>query len=128
MGKKVTVRGMRGSCADVATPALSPAPSCRVGLGETKAEVLQTMRDLREVGVDVVTLGQYLRPTEKCISSVVDRSASTPTRARARMPQHTCVRYSCAGVRPHVQPHVERRRRLRLPLAASVLEGFECHT
>jgi lipoic acid synthetase len=36
-----------------------------VGLGETEEEVLQTLRDLREVGVDIVTIGQYLRPTPK---------------------------------------------------------------
>ena len=34
-----------------------------VGLGESDDEVLQTLRDLREAGVRIVTLGQYLRPT-----------------------------------------------------------------
>jgi lipoic acid synthetase len=34
-----------------------------VGLGETKAELLQTMRDLRDHGCDIVTIGQYLRPS-----------------------------------------------------------------
>ncbi len=34
-----------------------------VGLGESDDEVLQTLADLREAGVGVVTLGQYLRPT-----------------------------------------------------------------
>ena len=34
-----------------------------VGLGETDAEVLQTLRDLRGAGVQLVTIGQYLRPT-----------------------------------------------------------------
>ena len=34
-----------------------------VGLGESDDEVLQTLRDLRDVGVEIVTLGQYLRPT-----------------------------------------------------------------
>jgi lipoic acid synthetase len=34
-----------------------------VGLGETHDEVLGALRDLRGVGVDVVTIGQYLRPT-----------------------------------------------------------------
>ncbi|MEG0807776.1 MAG: lipoyl synthase [Alistipes sp.] len=34
-----------------------------VGLGETDDEVLQTLRDLRDAGVQIVTLGQYLRPT-----------------------------------------------------------------
>jgi lipoic acid synthetase len=34
-----------------------------LGLGETKDEVVQTLRDLRAIGVDAVTIGQYLRPT-----------------------------------------------------------------
>ena len=34
-----------------------------VGLGESDEEVLQTLGDLREVGVEIVTLGQYLRPS-----------------------------------------------------------------
>lgn len=34
-----------------------------LGLGETNEEVLQTMRELREVDVDILTLGQYLRPS-----------------------------------------------------------------
>ena len=34
-----------------------------VGMGETEAEVVQTMSDLAAVGVDIVTIGQYLRPT-----------------------------------------------------------------
>ena len=34
-----------------------------VGLGESDDEVLQTLHDLREAGVRIVTLGQYLRPT-----------------------------------------------------------------
>eukprot|EP00291_Cryptomonas_curvata_P024646 CAMPEP_0172163760 /NCGR_PEP_ID=MMETSP1050-20130122/7449_1 /TAXON_ID=233186 /ORGANISM="Cryptomonas curvata, Strain CCAP979/52" /LENGTH=406 /DNA_ID=CAMNT_0012833983 /DNA_START=154 /DNA_END=1370 /DNA_ORIENTATION=+ len=38
--------------------------SIMLGLGETVEEVRETMRDLRAAGVDVVTLGQYLRPTE----------------------------------------------------------------
>jgi lipoic acid synthetase len=36
-----------------------------VGLGETNEEVVETMRDLRERGVDVVTIGQYLQPSSK---------------------------------------------------------------
>ena len=34
-----------------------------LGLGETEDEVLQTLKDLREAGVSIVTLGQYLRPS-----------------------------------------------------------------
>jgi len=36
-----------------------------VGLGETATEVEQALRDLREVRVDVATLGQYLQPTRR---------------------------------------------------------------
>ena len=36
-----------------------------VGLGETNDEVVETMRDLRSHGVDVVTIGQYLQPSPK---------------------------------------------------------------
>lgn len=36
-----------------------------LGLGETKEEVIQTLKDLRNSGVDVVTMGQYLQPTRK---------------------------------------------------------------
>jgi lipoic acid synthetase len=41
-----------------------------LGLGETEEEVLQTMKDLRAIDVDVVTFGQYLRPTEHHLSVV----------------------------------------------------------
>ena len=36
-----------------------------LGLGETEEEVIQTMKDLRGVGLDVLTIGQYLQPTKK---------------------------------------------------------------
>ncbi|WP_326498319.1 MULTISPECIES: lipoyl synthase [unclassified Leptolyngbya] len=36
-----------------------------VGLGETDEEVRQTMRDLRSVNCDILTIGQYLQPTQK---------------------------------------------------------------
>ena len=36
-----------------------------LGLGETQDEVLETMDDLRAVGVNIMTLGQYLQPTKK---------------------------------------------------------------
>lgn len=35
-----------------------------LGLGETEEEVLQTMDDLRDIGVQVMTIGQYLQPTK----------------------------------------------------------------
>jgi lipoic acid synthetase len=36
-----------------------------LGLGETKDEVVQTMQNLRESDVDVITIGQYLQPSKK---------------------------------------------------------------
>jgi lipoic acid synthetase len=42
-----------------------------VGLGETNDEVVETMRDLRAHGVDVVTIGQYLQPSAKHVK--IDR-------------------------------------------------------
>ncbi len=36
-----------------------------VGLGEKEEEVIEVMKDLRDVGCDFLTLGQYLRPSEK---------------------------------------------------------------
>ena len=39
-----------------------------VGLGETDHELLQALRDLRSVGCDIVTVGQYLQPARRCLS------------------------------------------------------------
>lgn len=39
--------------------------SLMLGFGETDNQVLQTLRDLREIGCDVVTFGQYMRPTKR---------------------------------------------------------------
>jgi lipoic acid synthetase len=36
-----------------------------VGLGETDTEVRQTMEDLRAMDCDIITIGQYLQPTQK---------------------------------------------------------------
>lgn len=36
-----------------------------LGLGETEPEIFQTMDDLREIGCDVLTMGQYLRPSDQ---------------------------------------------------------------
>jgi lipoyl synthase len=39
--------------------------SIMVGIGETDDEVIETLRDLRAAGVDIVTIGQYLRPSPR---------------------------------------------------------------
>jgi lipoic acid synthetase len=41
-----------------------------LGLGETREEVLDTMKDLREVKCDFLTIGQYLRPTSQNLEIV----------------------------------------------------------
>ncbi|MEZ4317696.1 MAG: lipoyl synthase [Myxococcota bacterium] len=46
-------------------PSMFTKSSIMVGVGETEPEVLRTMRDLREVGCDFLTIGQYLQPTKK---------------------------------------------------------------
>src|SRR6185436_19040903 len=38
--------------------------SLMLGLGETEDEILAVARDLREAGVDIFTMGQYLAPSE----------------------------------------------------------------
>ena len=42
-----------------------PKSGIMVGLGETAEEVLQCMDDLRSVGCEILTIGQYLQPTKK---------------------------------------------------------------
>jgi lipoic acid synthetase len=44
-------------------PEISTKTSLMVGLGETREELIEAMKDLREVGCDIITFGQYLRPT-----------------------------------------------------------------
>ena len=54
------LRRARERSADVVTKS-----SVMVGIGETDDEITETLRDLRDAGVQVVTIGQYLRPTPK---------------------------------------------------------------
>ena len=49
--------------AKLSRPDVMTKTSLMLGLGETREEVIQTMHDLLSAGVDVVTFGQYLRPT-----------------------------------------------------------------
>jgi lipoic acid synthetase len=45
------------------SPAVRSKSSIMLGLGETETDLVRTLRDLRAVDVDILTLGQYLRPT-----------------------------------------------------------------
>lgn len=49
--------------AKVHNPNVITKTSLMLGLGETDGEILETMDDLRAIGVDIVTFGQYLQPT-----------------------------------------------------------------
>ena len=46
-------------------PSVVTKSGVMLGLGEKETELFQTMDDLREVGCEVLTMGQYLRPTPK---------------------------------------------------------------
>ena len=46
-------------------PSLKTKSGIMLGLGEKSEEVLQTLKDLREVGCEILTIGQYLQPTRK---------------------------------------------------------------
>jgi lipoic acid synthetase len=52
-------------CAKQTKPSLITKTSMMLGLGETDEEVLQTLKDLKKSDVDVITFGQYMRPTKK---------------------------------------------------------------
>ena len=70
-----------------------------VGLGESDDEVRQVLADLRAAGVDIVTLGQYLRPTR-------DARARSPATSRP-----TAFAASSAGARPRLPHRLLRRLR-----------------
>ncbi|MBM3313195.1 lipoyl synthase [candidate division WOR-3 bacterium] len=48
-------------------PGLTTKSGLMVGLGESDEELRQALRDLRSVGCDIVTVGQYLRPARHCL-------------------------------------------------------------
>ncbi|CAM9470413.1 unnamed protein product, partial [Choristocarpus tenellus] len=51
-------------------PSVFTKTSLMLGLGETDDEIVEAMQDMRAVNVDVLTLGQYLRPTERHLAVV----------------------------------------------------------
>jgi len=70
------------------SPKIVTKSGVMLGLGELEPELFQTMDDLREVGCEVLTLGQYLRPTPKHLPVVEyiepDRFANYGDIARAK--------------------------------------------
>src|ERR1700722_360952 len=65
-GYEQTLSVLRG--AKTHRPAVLTKSSLMLGLGETDAEIDQAMADLRGAAVDILTLGQYLRPTPNHLS------------------------------------------------------------
>lgn len=51
-------------------PAMPTKSGIILGMGESRTEVIETMMDLRSVGCDLLTIGQYLRPSVKHIPVV----------------------------------------------------------
>ncbi|EDO15517.1 hypothetical protein Kpol_479p5 [Vanderwaltozyma polyspora DSM 70294] len=47
------------------SPDVLTKTSIMLGLGETDDQVIQTLKDLREINCDIVTFGQYMRPTRR---------------------------------------------------------------
>jgi len=74
--------------------------SIMVGIGETDDEVIETMRDLRAAKVDIVTLGQYLRPTPK--HAAVDRFV-TPERFEAFAEEGRAMGFAYVAAGPLVR-------------------------
>ncbi|HEX9319370.1 MAG TPA: hypothetical protein VF884_10580 [Nitrososphaeraceae archaeon] len=46
-------------------PRIYTKSSIMLGLGESEEEIFETMRDLRSVRVDILTMGKYLQPTPR---------------------------------------------------------------
>jgi lipoic acid synthetase len=81
--------------------------SIMVGIGETDDEVLETMRDLRGAGVDILTLGQYLRPSPKHAAvdrfvhpTLFDKWANDGLRVRRERPARAKLLQGRRGLRP----------------------------
>ena len=70
--------------------------SLMLGLGETDEEILEVLKDLRRIHVDVVTFGQYLRPTEKHLS-VVEYIVPDKFKLWERKAKEMGFRYAAAG-------------------------------
>lgn len=66
--QSIRVLQMAKEAAKSADKSLITKTSLMLGLGEKDEEVEQTLMDLHSAGVDVVTLGQYLRPTKRHMS------------------------------------------------------------
>jgi lipoic acid synthetase len=81
-------------------PAIVTKSSIMVGVGERDEEVSEALRDLRGAGVDIVTLGQYLRPSPK--HAPVDRFVE-PSRFDAWAEEARALGFAYAAAGPLVR-------------------------
>ncbi len=94
---------------DRAMPWLRVKSSLILGLGERDEEILAVMRDLAEAGVEILTLGQYLRPTPEHLP--VDRYVHPERFAELKQAALAMgYRYVEAGPLVRSSYHAERHR------------------
>eukprot|EP00922_Rhytidocystis_sp_ex-Travisia-forbesii_P034997 GHVS01051975.1.p1 GENE.GHVS01051975.1~~GHVS01051975.1.p1 ORF type:complete len:499 (+),score=73.54 GHVS01051975.1:112-1608(+) len=77
-------------------PSLYTKTSLMLGLGETWDEIVSTMKDMRAAGVDVLTLGQYMRPTDHHLA-VVEYVTPEKFDALGKLGESMGFRYVAAG-------------------------------
>jgi lipoic acid synthetase len=78
------------------TPSMVTKSSIMLGLGEQEDEVVQALKDLRDVGCDIVTFGQYLQPTSKHLS-VVEYVNPTVFAHYQKLAENLGFRYVASG-------------------------------
>ncbi len=94
---------------DARSPGMAVKSSLMVGLGESDEEILEVLRDLREAGVGIVTLGQYLQPTKEHLP--VERFVSPAEFERMReSAMKMGFRHVEAGPLVRSSYHAERHR------------------
>jgi lipoic acid synthetase len=79
-----------------------------VGMGETEREVLGALSDLRAIGVDIVTIGQYLGPLRTTAPFI---ATSTPTSLTATRASGRKLAYLMSRLVPWCAPRITLRHR-----------------
>lgn len=80
-----------------------------VGLGESSEEVIETMKDLREVRCDILTIGQYLRPSSQHLA--VEKFV-TPERFKEYGEIGQSLGFSCVASSPFVRSSYQAEQAL----------------
>jgi lipoic acid synthetase len=106
-----------------AGPSLRTKSGLMLGLGETEAELLTALRDLRGVGCDLLTLGQYLQPTHEHLPVV---EYVTPARFAEYGQAARCLGFAHVASGPLVRSsyHAEEVSNVLSPARAEVQRSF----